>query len=271
MPSSWVDLEDTSSDTSIQKRREDRALRAIQTIGILSTYYQPLILAFDQLEGLRNEEVLTRRWGDVIREIFTMSPNFLIVTCIFPSLWESWFLSQLDASASQRISAQQVLLEPFSPQHGLRLLEKQMETVFKQHHFPTSIYPFKEEDVATLCSQATSPRLFIQQAKKAFDNWLDTDIQSDQPLIASSTVERADIDRLLREVITKFETEQRKMYATEITIEQDLFGRIKCLVHTIFGQSVEYDKAVWGHYVMPLNFVLLTEIWRFAKYSCVES
>ena len=85
LPSSWVAVDDTSSDTSIQQRREEQALRAIQTIGILSIYYQPLILAFDQLEGLRHEEGLTRRWGDVVREIFTMAPNFLIVTCTFPS------------------------------------------------------------------------------------------------------------------------------------------------------------------------------------------
>ena len=91
LPATWVNIDEKSSETSVQQQREEQALRAIRTIGILSTYYQPLILAFDQLEGLRDQERLTTRWGDTVREIFTMTPNFLIVTCIFPSLWESWF------------------------------------------------------------------------------------------------------------------------------------------------------------------------------------
>ena len=92
LDTSWVKIDETScGGRRTQQQREEQALRAIRTIGILSTYYQPLILAFDQLEGLRDQERLSQRWGDTVREIFTMTPNFLVVTCIFPSLWESWF------------------------------------------------------------------------------------------------------------------------------------------------------------------------------------
>jgi hypothetical protein len=265
LPYSWVDLDDTSSDSSVQQRREEKALRAIQTIGILSTYYQPLILAFDQLEGLRYEEGLTRRWGDVVREIFTMSPNFLIVTCIYPSLWESWFLPQLDASSSQRISEQRIMLEQFKPIHGLRLLEKHLESIYTQHQLPTSIYPFTEEDVASLCSQASSPRLFIQQAKAAFDAWLNESIYPTSSTTCSSmltTVNQENVERLLSNVVTKFEKEQRNSYATEITTEQDFFGRIRCIIQAILSdQSVEYDKATWSHYVIPPNFVARSRLY----------
>jgi hypothetical protein len=48
-----------------------------------------------------------------VREIFTMTPNFLIVTCIFPSLWESWFKEELDRSVSERIAQQTVTLDTF--------------------------------------------------------------------------------------------------------------------------------------------------------------
>ncbi|HEU5116875.1 MAG TPA: hypothetical protein VFT74_09395, partial [Isosphaeraceae bacterium] len=95
LESSWVKIDETSADVSTQQQREDQALRAIRTIGILSTHYQPLILAFDQLEGLRDHERLSQRWGDTVREIFTMTPNLMVVTCIFPSLWESWFSQTL--------------------------------------------------------------------------------------------------------------------------------------------------------------------------------
>ncbi|MGO8758702.1 MAG: hypothetical protein ACLQG3_11315, partial [Terracidiphilus sp.] len=124
----------------------------------MSTYYQPLILAFDQLEGLRDHERLTERWGDAVREIFTTTPNFLVITCIFPSLWDSWFLPELDSSASQRISQQCVELEKFAPRHGLRMLATHLESSFTKHRLPTEIYPFTTDDVTRLCATATSPR-----------------------------------------------------------------------------------------------------------------
>jgi hypothetical protein len=43
LPPSWVTLDETSSDASTQQQREEQALRAIRTVGIISTYYQSLI------------------------------------------------------------------------------------------------------------------------------------------------------------------------------------------------------------------------------------
>lgn len=101
---SWVIIDETSTNVATRQQREEQALRAIRTIGILSSYYQPLILAFDQLEGLRDQQRLSQRWGDAVREIFTMTPNLLVVTCIFPSLRETWFNRALDRSVTERIA-----------------------------------------------------------------------------------------------------------------------------------------------------------------------
>jgi len=260
LPSSWVDVDQTASDHSYQQQREEMALRAIQTLGVLSTHYQPLILAFDQLEGLRHEERLTRRWGDVLREVFTMSPNFLIVTCIFPSLWKEWFLPRLDDSAAQRISQHQVELEAFQNRHGMRLLEKHVEVIRTKHNLPTSIYPFTDEDVAELCCNATSPRLFIQAAQAAFDHWLDADPENnaldDVPGSTARGMQKA-IDSLLKKSIESFESKQRAAYGTDVCTEQDFLGRIRALLKALLrGQPVEQYRARWGHYVMPCNFVL---------------
>src|SRR5690606_37336099 len=111
LPISWTVGDENGTEIATGQQREDIALRAIQSIGVLSLYHQPLILAFDQLEGLRDEPRLTRRWGDVLREIFTMAPNMLVVTCIFPSLWDSWFLPNLDESVTQRVAQTKIHLE----------------------------------------------------------------------------------------------------------------------------------------------------------------
>lgn len=262
LPTTWVNIDESSSEASTQQQREEQALRAIRSIGILSTYYQPLILAFDQLEGLRDQERLTQRWGDTIREVFTMTPNFLILTCIFPSLWESWFNEELDRSVSERIAQQTVTLETFGPQHGLKMLATHLAPAFAKHRLPTSIYPFTETDVTALCSQATSPRSFLQAARSLFESWLDGETPTpEKPALVEPVVvvSQEAIDTLLRSTIVTYEAEQRSAYNGEIPMEQDFLGRIKNIAETLlkFGEErASFGKATCGNKVMPSNFVL---------------
>lgn len=261
LPPSWVTLDETSADASTQQQREEQALRAIRTVGILSTYYQPLILAFDQLEGLREQTRLTHKWGDAVREIFTMAPNFLVITCIFPSLWETWFSTTLDQSVSERIAQQVVRLDTFAPQHGLKLLATHLEPSFIKHRLPTNIYPFTTEDLQRICGKATSPRSFIQAARHEFQSWLDGIMES-APEIDSSTpktVSQAEIDEVIQTALDRFEESLRKSFASEMVLEQDFFGRIRTLMETLLFSSEnggELGKASCHHFVMPPNVVI---------------
>ncbi|MEW4529993.1 topoisomerase DNA-binding C4 zinc finger domain-containing protein [Maioricimonas sp. JC845] len=261
LPPSWVSVNESSSDVSTSQQREEQALRAIRTLGVLSTYYQPLILAFDQLEGLRDQPRLTARWGDVVREIFTMTPNFLVVTCIFPSLWETWFAPTLDQSVKERIAQEQVQLETFQPRHGFKMLAKHLEPAFVRHRLPTNIYPFADEDVDRLCRQATSPRSFIQAARSDFRSWLDGDetAREQSPEDTPSIVSQEAIDRELRKTLDGFEKASRKSLATEMVLEQDFFGRLCNVTQILLEAShreTEFDKATCGHFVMPPNLIV---------------
>lgn len=261
LPPSWVTLDETSGDASTQQQREEQALRAIRTVGILSTYYQPLILAFDQLEGLREQPRLTHKWGDAVREIFTMAPNFLVITCIFPSLWETWFSPTLDQSVSERIAQQVVTLDTFAPQHGLKLLATHLEPSFIKHRLPTNIFPFTTEDVQRLCGKATSPRSFIQAARHEFQSWLDGSTESTPGNAANTpkTVSQAEIDEVIQTALDRFEESLRKSFASEMVLEQDFFGRIRTLTETLLfssGNGVELGKASCRHFVMPPNVII---------------
>ena len=261
LPPSWLTLDETSGDASTQQQREEQALRAIRTVGILSTYYQPLILAFDQLEGLREQPRLTHKWGDAVREIFTMAPNFLVITCIFPSLWETWFLPTLDQSVSERIAQQVVTLDTFGPQHGFKLLATHLESSFVKHRLPTNIYPFTPEDVQLLCRKATSPRSFIQAARHEFQSWLDGSPASNTgvPATTEKTVSQSEIDDVIRSALTRFEEALRKSFASEMVLEQDFFGRIRTLTETLLLTSADgpkLGKATCHHFVMPPNLVI---------------
>ena len=262
LPTSWVSFDETSTDASIQEQREEQALRAIRTIGILSTYYQPLILAFDQLEGLRDEHRLTQRWGDRVREIFTMTPNFLVVTCIFPSLWESWFKPILDRSVAERIAQQTITLETFAPRYGLTMLATHMQSAFTKHRLPTNIYPFTEADVQSICFSATSPRSFIQNVRAAFQVWLDGEALALAGLVSPQSTEivlQESIDSLIETTLKTYEDEQRLSHENDIPLEQDFFGRIKSVIESLLvhtGNHVEYSRASCGTKVMPANLVV---------------
>jgi hypothetical protein len=260
LPTSWVPVDDQSSDRSTLQQREEQALRAIRTIGILSMYYQPLILAFDQLEGFRDQPRLTQAWGDTVREIFTMAPNFLVLTCIFPSLWETWFVPQLDQSVAERIAQQQVVLETFAPRHGLQMLATHLEPSFTKHRLPTNIFPFTEQDVSVLCQHATSPRSFLQAARSTFQSWLDGD---DVAALASSPAEQVvsqdKIDELLTRNLADGQAKQRLSFESEMLVEQDVFGRFRNLSETVLEDqkgTTELTKATCAHFVMPPNVVI---------------
>ncbi len=261
LPASWVKIDETSSDTSTQQQREEQALRAIRTIGILSTYYQPLILAFDQLEGLRDQERLTQRWGDTVREIFTMAPNLLILTCIFPDLWQTWFSRKLDGSVAQRIAQQTLTLEKFGAQHGHRMLAAHLRPVFERHRLPFETYPFTQDDVQALATRSNSPRLFIQVVRNAFNDWLDGEASPSRSEIAAppAAVTQQSIDQAIGAALRDAEREIESTYERAVPAEQDFFGRVRNVTETLLrstGQQFTIDKATCGTRVMPSNFIV---------------
>ncbi len=261
LPAGWVSIDDTSTDISTQQQREEQALRAIRSLGILSTYYRPLILAFDQLEGLRNQRRLTERWGDVVREIFTMTPNLLIITCIFPSLWEEWFGKVLDESVLQRLSQRRIELEAFQPHHGAALLRTHLRSHFVRYRLPTEIYPFEEEDVSILCNGNPSPRIFIQRAQRMFDDWLDGEEEPTVPGDEPEIVTQEAIASVIETALQKFRAEESERYdSNEILPETDFIGRIQNIFQAVLqgsGYDVQFAKAIHKKgYVMPANFMI---------------
>lgn len=87
------------------------SLEAISVLAKLSILDEPLIIIFDQLEGLglpHNKEILLN-FGEAIKEIFTHVPNSLIILNMFPDRWEQ-FRTNFDNSIIGRISQNQIYL-----------------------------------------------------------------------------------------------------------------------------------------------------------------
>lgn len=89
--------------------REEFSLEAIAAVGKLSTLDQPLIIIFDQLEGLSDKPTLLANFGSAIKEILTHVPNSLIILNLFPDRWQQ-FQQFFDGSVVDRVSQYEVRL-----------------------------------------------------------------------------------------------------------------------------------------------------------------
>lgn len=89
--------------------KEEFSLEAISAFGKLSTLDEPLIVIFDQLEGLTDKPTLLSNFGSAVKEILTHVPNSLVILNLFPNRWEQ-FQQFFDGSVVDRISQHQVQL-----------------------------------------------------------------------------------------------------------------------------------------------------------------
>ncbi len=67
-------------------------MEAIAVFGELSTLDEPLIMVFDQLEGLglAHNAAILESFGAAVKEILTHVPNSLVVLNLFPDRWEQF-------------------------------------------------------------------------------------------------------------------------------------------------------------------------------------
>ncbi len=126
-----------------QFNREDFALQAMMVFGKLSVINEPLIIIFDQLEGLKYNQTLLLRFGEAIKELFTHVPNSLILFNLFPDRWR-YFKQYFDSSITERIGQCQVQLSLPAPDElkemlALKLakIDSDIDTLFEPQELQT--------------------------------------------------------------------------------------------------------------------------------------
>ncbi len=102
-----VNLENWDEEIS----REEFALEAIAVFGRLSTLDEPLIIVFDQLEGLNDKPAILSSFGDAVKEILTVVPNSLVILNLFPDRWQQ-FQTVFDNAVIDRFPDQVHLPRP---------------------------------------------------------------------------------------------------------------------------------------------------------------
>lgn len=129
-----------------QMSREAFALEAISVLSKLSLLDEPLIIVFDQLEGLglaHNHQIL-RNFGEAVKEIFTYVSNSMIVLNLFPERWEQ-FQTFFDGSIVDRVSQYIIALNRPSNQELEKILTLKLRAI---NIYSNSLFSFEElEDI----------------------------------------------------------------------------------------------------------------------------
>lgn len=96
-----IGLENWQEDVN----REEFALEAISVLARLAILDQPLVIVFDQLEGLglEHNRPILQSFGEAIKELLTRVPNCLVILNLFPDRWQQ-FQGYFDGSIVDRLS-----------------------------------------------------------------------------------------------------------------------------------------------------------------------
>lgn len=134
--------------------REEFSLQAMRVIGMLCSLDQPLILVFDQLEGLwleGNRPVLMS-FGQVVRELFTHVPHALILLTLFPDRWQA-FQQDFDGSITDRVGQHLIPLEQPRPELLEEIIDLRLQPLGA-----TARSLFRPEDLGAILGQPSIRR-----------------------------------------------------------------------------------------------------------------
>ncbi len=141
--------------------KEEFGLEAIITLGKLSLQDEPLILAFDQLEGLKYNEELTIAFMQSLKEIFTHLKNSLIICNFFPDRWEN-LENRYDRSVIDRLGQTQIYLKRPSNEEILQILNLRLKEAQIKEDF------FDQEEINFIL-KSSSIREAINRAYKVYE------------------------------------------------------------------------------------------------------
>jgi DNA polymerase III epsilon subunit-like protein len=139
--------------------REEFSLQATQIFGELSQLDQPLILVFDQLEGLwlEGNRTILLRFGEVVKEIFTHVPNSLVILTLFPDRWNQ-FQNDFDSSITERVSQYVVQLKRPLPEQLQEIVNLRLE------HLDTAVPEIFTDDDLEIITKQPSIRNSLNRA-----------------------------------------------------------------------------------------------------------
>ncbi len=258
---------------------EEFALEAIAVLGKLSIQDQPLIVVFDQLEGLKYNEELLIKFGENIKELFTHIPNCVIIFNFFPDRWEE-YSNIFDESIVQRMSKDTIVLNTPSKGEMMDLLEFRAKTygvdinkILSREDFITILkgtsirnvlnnasdyYKFRKEGIP-LPQKIKNPASFDNKIFEEIDKlkqqiaW----IREYLNIEALSDEEQKEMTKI-NKILKTYEESAIKDYEKYLIVsDSDDIGKVTIIVKTLMGDNlIDTSTTKMGRRKLPEHIMI---------------
>lgn len=152
--------------------RDDDILPAIRTLGMVASFGAPLVLVFDQLENLADDEGKTARiseYARVVSELRDTVSGLVIVQMALDAVWMSRIHPVLQPSMRDRLMEHVEYLDAPSPEERVALVRCWLQGLPEDQRAAPFPFPFTSAQLdAWKNDKAMTPRMLMQTCGEAY-------------------------------------------------------------------------------------------------------
>lgn len=148
-----------------ESKRESMAEKTLISLGLILGYARiPVLICFDQLESIRDRELINA-WGDLVSLLMNDLSGILPLCFVKPETWNDVFLPVLDSSVVQRLKNNTMIMHTCSLSQAKQLIHDRIANVFGED--AEEKYNFLMAKMNDTLKSGFSPRKVIELANHA--------------------------------------------------------------------------------------------------------
>ena len=227
-------------ETMTNARREQEAQNTLLSLGRVLAYSKvPMIVCFDQLDGMRDKNLIFA-WGNVISLLINDLSGVLPLCFLKDEVWNVALKPYLDESVVHRLINNQMVMTTCTVEQANQLIRTKIKSVFKDEKQFSDVSNWIIEKMKNVIKPGSSPRVVIELANE---------------MIKRSVTSRTDIN-----IVNMPEDENKKIFEKVKEIYDDEYKKIQA------------DPESWPPNLDQLTLALQTWIDSFGEiiYSSSE-
>lgn len=152
--------------------RDDDVLMALRTLGVVATFGAPIVIVFDQLENLADEEGKTARiiqYARLVSELRDTVQGLVIVQMALDSVWMSRMQNVLHTSMRDRLEERVAYLDAPTAEERVELVRCWVNALPVEQRSEPFPYPFTITQIESWKrASGMTPRMLMQACGEAY-------------------------------------------------------------------------------------------------------
>ncbi len=146
-------------------RREQEAEKVLTALGLILAYAKiPMIVCFDQLDAMKNRQLISA-WGNIIAMLMNDMSGILPLCFVRSEIWNDVFVPVLDDAVVQRLRNNTMIMKTCSLAQARLLIKTKIEAAFKENS--EEIFTWLINKMGGTLRDGYSPRVIIELANHA--------------------------------------------------------------------------------------------------------